>query len=86
MAANKIAHCVRTLLNTDDSQTHLINCDVLKEECQDIKNKTVVFSDLYSDDISIVKEIAKLFKIALRKREELLEKRREQQVLVNNIV
>ena len=72
--------------DTDDSQTHLINCEVLKEECQDIKNKIVVYSDLYSDDISIVKEIAKLFKIALRKREELLEKRREQQVLVNRLV
>ena len=34
--------------DTDDSQIHLINCDVLKEECQDIKNKTVVYSDLYS--------------------------------------
>ena len=58
-----------------DSQEHLLNCIYIKSKLSDSSVSTSQYYDLFSRDVSKVKEIVKILCQALQVREKLLEKK-----------
>ena len=58
----------------EDSQKHLIECVIIKITCNDIlNNDSMKYEDIYSDNTTKQNEMIKLIKIAIIKREEIIE-------------
>ena len=62
---------------TEDNQFHLLKqCTTLQQACPELLDNAVSYEDLFCEDNEKISNVVKLFDIALRKREALLEQRK----------
>ena len=51
---------------TEDSQQHHLRCDEIKRLCPDTVNSTLNYDDLFSNNVSKIQNIVKVFDVTIR--------------------